>query len=74
MNSDPNHQPSQSSSDSRADYTQLSQLLGVQKWKEADLETRRPILSIVGVQRRADCLLTQNDLEQFPCIDLRTID
>jgi hypothetical protein len=77
MNSDPNqsfYQPFQFSLEGRADYTQLDQLLRVQKWKEADLETRRLMLSIVGAEQRVDCLLTQNDLEQFPCIDLRTID
>jgi hypothetical protein len=58
----------------RAKYTQLSRLLGTKKWQEADLETRRLMLSIVGAEQRADCLLTQDDLEQFPCIDLRTID
>lgn len=56
-----------------AKYTQLGQLLAVQKWKKAELETRRLITSIVGAERRADCLLTQDDLEQFPYIDLRTI-
>lgn len=58
----------------RDEYIQLSRLLRVQKWKEADIETRRLMLSIVEVERRADCLLTQDDIEQFPCIDLRTID
>lgn len=58
----------------RAKYTQLSRLLGAKKWQEADLETRRLMLLIVRAEQRADCLLTQEDLEQFPCIDLRTID
>jgi hypothetical protein len=77
MNSDNNqffYQPSKFSLDERANYTQLDQLLRVQKWKEADLETRRLMLSIVGAHLRTDCLLTQKDLEQFPCIDLSTID
>lgn len=66
--------PSQFPSDAAADYTQLRQLLATEKWTDADLETRRLMLSIAGAFQRSECLLTQKDLEQFPCIHLRTID
>lgn len=76
-NSDPNqflYNSSQFSLVRRAVYTQLDQLLRVQKWKEADIETRRLMLLIVGADRRTDCLLNQDDIAHFPCIDLHTID
>ncbi|MGF1488378.1 MAG: GUN4 domain-containing protein [Prochloraceae cyanobacterium] len=57
-----------------ADYNQLRNLLIAKKWREADLETRRLMLSITGADRRKDRLLTQKDIETFPCTDLLSID
>lgn len=55
-----------------ADYSKLRDLLEAHQWKKADWETRRMMLLVAGADKR-DSLLTQQDIEQFPCIDLRTI-
>ena len=52
------------------DYTKLCDLLRSQKWLDADQETRRLMLSIAGANQRKDCLLTQDDLQKFPCSEL----
>ena len=57
-----------------ADYTQLGRLLAAKQWKEADLETRQLMLQIAGAEQRTERLLTQNDIQQFPCTALLTID
>ncbi len=56
------------------DYDQLRQFLSKQFWKDADIETRRLMLKIAGVEGRRDLLLTQSDIQQFPCTELRKID
>jgi len=55
-----------------ADYTKLRDLLQAQKWKEADCETYRLMITIVGRKER-DYFSTE-DLLNFPCKDLKTID
>ena len=54
------------------DYTKLRDSLTAQKWKEADEETRQKMLEVMGQQQRD--YLDNEDLEKFPCKDLRTID
>lgn len=57
-----------------AKYQPLKLLLQQQKWQEADCETRRLMLSITGADSRQDCLLTQTDIQTFPCTDLSILD
>ena len=54
------------------DYTKLRDLLKTQKWKEADQETYRLMITIVG--RTEGDYFRQEDLLNFPCKDLKTID
>lgn len=63
-------QPLGASSKGGANWTRLDHLLAQKDWKEADWETRRLMLFIAGADRRRDCLLTENDIRQFPCADL----
>ena len=66
-------QPSVSlASDVGADYRKLQELLAAQKYKEADLETYRVMLSVA--RREKEGWLRTTDIDQFPCTDLRTID
>jgi predicted NACHT family NTPase len=53
-------------------YQQLEAFLKNGQWKEADQETNRLMLQIVG--READQWLSVEDIQNFPCEDLRTID
>ncbi len=53
-------------------YTQLKALLKEGKWKEADQETLRLMLEVSGQTERG--FLRSDDLQNFPCQDLRTID
>ncbi len=57
-----------------ADYTQLRDLLAKEDWLEADAETARLILTISGKNQRDYESLRIEDIEQFPCTDLCTID
>ncbi len=52
------------------DYTQLQKLLAAEKWKEADQETARVMLEVARRER----WLRVEDIDNFPCEDLRTID
>ncbi|MEG5001129.1 serine/threonine-protein kinase [Microcoleus sp. B4-D4] len=54
------------------DYSQLARLLASKKWKEADEETANKMLEAVG--RTEDGWLRREDIDRFPCEDLRTID
>lgn len=54
--------------------SQLESLLAAKNWQEADVETRRIMLAIVGADKRDDLLLTQKDIQLFPCDDLINID
>ncbi|MGM3306983.1 protein kinase domain-containing protein [Anabaena sp. WFMT] len=54
------------------DYTRLRELLASGKWKEADEETTRVMLAVVG--RENDGWLSEKDIYNFPCQDIRTLD
>ena len=54
------------------DYTKLRDLLATGKWKEADEETTNKMLEVAG--RTEEGCLTGEDIDRFPCEDLRTID
>jgi serine/threonine-protein kinase len=53
-------------------YRQLEQLLKAGSWKEADQETANKMYEVAG--RTKEGLLTVEDIDKFPCEDLRTID
>jgi len=57
-----------------SNYQKLNQLLAEKKWKEADIETRKLMLEIAGSLNREDCLLTEEDIKNFPCSELKKID
>lgn len=54
------------------DYTRLQELLAAEKWKQADRETAELILKVA--EREQEGWLRNEDMENFPCQDLRTID
>ncbi|MEG3440150.1 GUN4 domain-containing protein [Pannus brasiliensis CCIBt3594] len=54
------------------DYTKLQDLLKQQQWKEADKETERVMLQVAN--RTEEGWLEAEDIDNFPCEDLRTID
>jgi hypothetical protein len=54
------------------DYTKLRDLLATGKWEEADEETANKMLEVAA--RTEDRWLRREDIDQFPCEDLRTID
>ncbi|MEG4865250.1 MULTISPECIES: serine/threonine-protein kinase [unclassified Microcoleus] len=54
------------------DYRQLDRLLASGKWQEADEETVNKMLEVAG--RTKDGWLRGEDIDRFPCEDLRTID
>ncbi|HAC63430.1 MAG TPA: hypothetical protein DCF68_07790 [Cyanothece sp. UBA12306] len=49
------------------DYSELKKFLKQQLWQEADVTTRKLMLQISGADQRPDCLLTKQDIQQFPC-------
>jgi len=53
-------------------YTQLEALLKAEKWREADQETTEQMLQVSGQEERG--FLMPDDLTNFPCEDLLTID
>ena len=53
-------------------YQQLETYLKNDQWKEADQETNRLMLQIAG--KEADQWLSVEDIQSFPCEDLRAID
>jgi len=59
-------------SEKDADYTKLRDLLRAKKWKEADYETYRLMITIVG--RKEGDYFRKKELLNFPCKDLKTID
>jgi len=61
-----------SSEATRGDYTRLEALLKAGKWKEADQETAQQMCQVMGRQKEG--WLRVEDIEQFPCADLRAID
>ncbi|MEG4201079.1 serine/threonine-protein kinase [Microcoleus sp. Pol12A5] len=54
------------------DYRQLDRLLASEEWKEADLETVKKMLEVAD--RTSEGWLRDEDIDRFPCEDLRTID
>ncbi|CCI20313.1 Serine/threonine kinase (fragment) [Microcystis aeruginosa PCC 9807] len=59
-------------SDAGMDYSKLRDLLKAGKWKEADEETLRVMLAVA--KREKEGWLRVEDIDNFPCADLRTID
>ncbi len=59
-------------SEKGVDYTKLQNLLMAGKWKEADQETSLVMLQAVG--RQQGDWIREEELLNFPCTDLRTID
>ncbi|MBS3028189.1 MAG: GUN4 domain-containing protein [Dolichospermum sp. DET50] len=59
-------------SEKEINYSKLRNLLAAQKWKEADEETYEVMIKAVG-KKSGDCF-TRDELLNFPCQDLRTID
>ncbi|MCF4970207.1 GUN4 domain-containing protein [Nostoc sp. CMAA1605] len=59
-------------SEKGVDYTKLRDLLAAKKWKEADYETYLVMLQVVG--RKDEDWIRSEELLNFPCTDLRTID
>ncbi|MBD2339608.1 GUN4 domain-containing protein [Calothrix sp. FACHB-156] len=60
------------SSEKGVDYTKLRDLLAAENWREADYETYLVMLQAVG--REKDDWIRDEELLNFPCTDLRTID
>ena len=54
------------------DYTKLRDLLVAKNWQEADLETEKRMLEAAG--RESQGYLDIEDVKNFPCQDLGTID
>ncbi|MFN8951528.1 MAG: protein kinase domain-containing protein [Aphanizomenon sp.] len=67
-----NEQEIQLKSEVGINYTKLSDLLAAQKWKKADHETYLVMLEAVG--REEYDWFREEELLNFPCTDLRTID
>ncbi|PPT05012.1 serine/threonine kinase [Geitlerinema sp. FC II] len=59
-------------SEKGVDYTRLRDLLAAGKWKEADQETAKVMLQ--AANREEARYLRVEDIDRFPCDDLRTID
>jgi hypothetical protein len=59
-------------SEPQVDYTRLRDLLAAGEWQEADRETETVMIKAAG--RGQDGWLSEEDLEAFPCEDLRLID
>ncbi|MCL6755506.1 GUN4 domain-containing protein [Nostoc sp. CCCryo 231-06] len=59
-------------SERRIDYTRLRNLLAAKNWEEADEETYQVMIMPIG-KKHGD-YITSNELLNFSCTDLRTID
>jgi hypothetical protein len=59
-------------SEKEINYSKLRNLLAAQKWKEADEETYEVMIKAVG--KKSGDWFTRDELLNFPCQDLRTID
>lgn len=55
-------------------YQMLEQLLKAGRWKEADYETYRLMITNPAIGKEEGQLLGKKDLKTFPCEDLRTLD
>ena len=60
------------SSEKSIDYTRLQDLLKAQDWEAADQETYEVMIEAVG--KKSGDWFTSNELMNFPCVDLLTID
>ncbi len=49
------------------DYTNLQRLLAEVKWKEADIETRKKMLEVMGRHKVYNGTLRLEDINNFPC-------
>ncbi|MBD2449075.1 GUN4 domain-containing protein [Nostoc sp. FACHB-152] len=65
-------EPNTLESEKGIDYTRLNDLLKAENWKEADTETYRVMIQAVG--KKDSDYFTIDELLNFPCTDLRTID
>jgi GUN4-like len=54
------------------DYAKLRDLLQASKWQDADQETKDRMCEVMGRQKEG--WLQDSDVQNFPCIDLCTID
>jgi GUN4-like len=59
-------------SQSGIDYTSLQDLLAAQKWKEADIETRKLMLKVTS--RESQGFFDSASIHKLPCEDLQIID
>lgn len=59
-------------SDKGVDYSQLRDYLKAGRWEEADEETARVMCKAAGKEEGR--WLRKEDIDNFPCVDLRTID
>ena len=62
------------SSEKGIDYTYLSKLLSEGKWEDANTLTYQLMVDVVGKNKNKGDKLTKEDLRNFPCTDLKTID
>ncbi|BAY23166.1 extracellular ligand-binding receptor [Calothrix sp. NIES-2100] len=60
------------SSEKGVDYSKLRDLLAAGKWKDADNETYRVMIQALG--KKEGDYFSSEELLNFPCTDLRTID
>lgn len=60
------------SSERGVDYSQLRDYLKAGMWSKADWETSRVMLKAAGMEKKG--YLYEEDIDNFPCVDLRTID
>jgi hypothetical protein len=66
------YNPDELASDRGINYVKLRELLVAKQWKEADLETTKRMCE--AMNRQEEGWLRIEDIKDFPCIDLRTID
>jgi hypothetical protein len=59
-------------SDKGIDYTKLRDLLKTKQWRNADYETYLVMLQVV--ERKKGDWIRANEIQLFPCTDIRTID
>jgi serine/threonine protein kinase len=56
------------------DYSRLRDLLAAGDWYKADYETQRQVGAVIGYGTEFDGFINTDNLDQFPCNDLQTID
>lgn len=60
------------SSERGIDYTRLRDLLAAQEWEQADQETYRVMIKVLG--KNTGHIFAPEEMRSFPCTDLQTID